>query len=64
MSQEDRQATDRRSFLKLACFGAAATTATVVSGTDKAEGAEVADTSSRGYRETEHVLKVYETARF
>lgn len=54
--------TDRRDFLKLAGLGTLAGGATVVAGS--AQATEAVDTSGRGYRETDHVKKAYETARF
>ncbi|MBU2532952.1 MAG: formate dehydrogenase [Alphaproteobacteria bacterium] len=56
--------TDRRSFLKIAglgAVGAAATAASTVAVT--AEAAPPSDKKG-GYRETEHVKRVYELARF
>ncbi|MTI42366.1 twin-arginine translocation signal domain-containing protein [Roseibium hamelinense] len=52
----------RRDFLKLAGLGTLASGATLVAGS--AQAADVADPSGNGYRETDHVKKVYETARF
>ncbi|MEP0233361.1 MULTISPECIES: twin-arginine translocation signal domain-containing protein [Roseibium] len=60
--KKTKDTADRRNFLKLAGLGTLASGASVVTG-----GAEVvaadADAGS-GYRETDHVKKVYETARF
>lgn len=60
-----RQAPGRRNFLKLASLGAVASTVTAVSG-KAAEATEVVETTGRegGYRETPHVRKYYELARF
>ena len=59
-------ATDRRGFLKFAGLGTVAGAVALVSGRD-GEAAEVtaggADTGL-GYRETEHVRRFYESARF
>ncbi len=55
--------TDRRGFLKLAGLGTVTGGAAVVTG-GKVEAADVADTKSSGYRLTDHVKRVYETARF
>lgn len=55
--------TDRRGFLKLAGLGTVAGGAAVVTG-GKVEAAEPVDTSSKGYRLTDHVKRVYEAARF
>lgn len=54
----------RRDFLKLAGLGAAG--AAGAAAVPAAATAEVAEVPSRpkGYRETEHVKKVYELARF
>jgi hypothetical protein len=52
----------RRDFLKLATLGAAAAPVAAVVGSGTAEAAS--EPTARGYRETEHVRKVYELARF
>ena len=60
-------AAGRRDFLKLASLGAAAGAAGVAAAGDApaAAASEVAPpTGRRGYRETPHVKKVYELARF
>lgn len=57
-----REGADRRNFLKLAGLGTLASGATLVSG--EAVAAETPSKSSAGYRETDHVKKVYETSRF
>lgn len=57
------QETDRRGFLKLAGLGTVAGSAAVVTG-GKVEAAEVVDQKTSGYRLTDHVKRVYETARF
>lgn len=57
------QVTDRRDFLKLAGLGTVAGSAAVVTG-GKVEAAEAVETKSSGYRLTDHVKRVYETARF
>jgi hypothetical protein len=57
----------RRGFLKLASLGAAAGAAGVAAtgGAPAAAASEAAPpTGRRGYRETPHVKKVYELARF
>ncbi len=59
--KKTKDTADRRDFLKLAGLGALASGATVVAGA--AEASEAVPDSS-GYRETDHVKKVYETARF
>ena len=59
----DKNATDRRSFLKLATVGAAgAITATAATQTASADETQPGETT--GYTETDHVKKVYELARF
>ena len=59
---EDKAATSRRDFLKLATVAAPAAAAAAAAGTGTAEAAEPA--SGGGYRKTEHVKKYLETARF
>ncbi len=56
-------ATDRRSFLKMAGIGTAGAVTAAV-GTMAADASEVREDGSRGYSETEHVRKVYDLARF
>lgn len=56
-------ATDRRGFLKLAGLGTVAGGAAIVTGAG-AEAAEVVDPQGSGYRETDHVKRVYAAARF
>jgi len=57
--------TNRRDFLRLATTGTvAAGTAAVVGGAALAKTEAVQDPQSSGYRETEHVKKYYETARY
>lgn len=61
----DKKAQDtagRRDFLKLAGLGTLASGATLVTGAAEASG--LTTEGSVGYRETDHVKKVYETARF
>jgi len=57
------KAAGRRNFLKLAGLGTIAGAAAVV-GTKSVQAAEPAAKGDSGYRETEHVKKFYETARF
>lgn len=65
--ERGRREGDRRGFLKLAGLGAGAAAgavATAVAG-KPAEAAEVPpETQGRGYRETPHIRKYYELARF
>ena len=59
---EDKAATSRRDFLKLASAAAPAVAAVAVTGTGTAEAAVVENQG--GYRETEHVKKYLDSARF
>ena len=63
---EDKAATSRRDFLKLASVTAPAVAVVAVTGTGTAEaaGAMESGSSSGGYRRTEHVEKYLESARF
>ncbi|MGD9786011.1 MAG: twin-arginine translocation signal domain-containing protein [Hyphomicrobiaceae bacterium] len=68
MRQSDEKkspASDRRSFLKLAGAGVVTTGAALVASSEatKAEAAAPADAAG-GYRETDHVRRYYELARF
>lgn len=60
--RKEQDTAGRRDFLKLAGLGALASGATVVAGS--AEAAEAVEQGGSGYRETDHVKKAYETARF
>ena len=62
MDKKTRDTADRRDFLKLAGLGSLAGGATLVTGT--AEAAAPSSEAGNGYRETDHVKKVYEAARF
>ena len=55
---------ERRDFLKLAGLGAVAGGAAALGRAKKAEAAAPDAAPGRGYRETEHVKKVYRSARF
>ncbi|MBK0397651.1 twin-arginine translocation signal domain-containing protein [Limibaculum sp. M0105] len=58
---DDKATASRRDFLRLAGLAAPAAAVTVVTG----KPAEAAvPSASDGYRETEHVRKFYESARF
>lgn len=57
--------TDRRGFLKLAGAGVAGSGAAIASAVVPAEAAsKPADTNGGGYRETDHVRRYYELAKF
>ena len=60
--EKARKGTDRRDFLKLAGLGGIAGGAAMVAGKD--EAAAEAENPRRGYRETDHVRKYYELAKF
>ena len=65
MSKSKTEATSRRrDFIKLATLGTLAGAATVAARPIKAEASVAKDARSTGYRETEHVKKVYELSRF
>ena len=61
--KQDQSKTDRRSFLKLAGLGTVGTVAAAAS-TVTATAEELTAPKSDGYRETEHVKRVYELSRF
>ena len=60
--KEDKAATSRRDFLKLATTAAPAVAVATVAGTETAEADT--DQSTGGYRRTEHVQKYLDSARF
>ena len=65
MSKSKTEATSRRrDFIKLATLGTLAGAATISARPIKAEASVAKDARSTGYRETEHVKKVYELSRF
>jgi anaerobic selenocysteine-containing dehydrogenase len=70
MSKDQRKAgksktAQRRDFLKLAGLGTLAGAAAAAGGTTgPAEAATAQSATDAGYRETEHVKKAYERARF
>lgn len=59
---DEKKAASRRDFLKLTGLAAPAAAVTVVAGATGAEAAAPAEAG--GYRETEHVKKYFESARF
>lgn len=61
--ERDHSTTDRRSFLKLAGLGTVGTVA-VAASTVTATAAELSPTKGEGYRETDHIKRVYELSRF
>ncbi|MEE8453378.1 MAG: twin-arginine translocation signal domain-containing protein [Limibaculum sp.] len=63
---DDKAATSRRDFLKLASVTAPAVAVVAVTGAGTAEaaGARELGSGSGGYRRTEHVEKYLESARF
>ncbi len=63
MKQDNQSPTDRRSFLKLAGLGTVGTVAAAAS-TVTATAEELTPTKTEGYRETEHVKRVYDLSRF
>ncbi len=60
----DMTSADRRSFLKLATFGLAAGVAVEAAGDGEANASERGDEKRAGYRETDHVRRYYDLARF
>jgi hypothetical protein len=58
----ERAATKRRDFLRLVGLGGVAGAATLATGAS--EPAAAAAPADEGYRETAHVKKFYETAKF
>lgn len=65
MAQKNGSRNGRREFLKLAGLGAAAGSAAVVTQVVPAAAAEPVPVAEKpGYRETEHVRKAYQVARF
>lgn len=63
MKQDNQSPTDRRSFLKLAGLGTVGTVAAAAS-TVTATADELTPEKGNGYRETEHVKRVYDLSRF
>ncbi|MEM8838050.1 MAG: twin-arginine translocation signal domain-containing protein [Pseudomonadota bacterium] len=63
MAHEKEKAPDRRTFLKMASVGTLVGGAAAVTGTS-VKAAEDLEASTSGYRESDHVKKVYELSRF
>ena len=61
-NREEKNATDRRDFLKLASLGTVMTGATIVAG--NAQASEIEEPKGSGYRETAHVKTYYDLAKF
>ncbi len=61
-NREEKGATDRRDFLKLASLGTVMTGATIVAG--GVQASEVEEPQGSGYRETAHVKTYYDLAKF
>jgi hypothetical protein len=62
---EDKKPAGRRDFLRVASLGAVSgTVAAIAGGAHRESQAAEADQRAKGYRETLHVKKVYELARF
>ena len=60
---EERKGTSRRDFLRLASTAAPAAAVATMAGTGEANAAP-AEGRGQGYRETEHVKKYLDSARF
>ena len=64
-SDHDGRAAPRRQFLKLASLGAVAGTVAAAAGASSETAVAAApEPEGKGYRETAHVKRVYEVARF
>jgi hypothetical protein len=62
---DQKEQTSRRSFFRTIGLGAASAGALAVTGTTETKAAEgVRPDGSQGYRETEHVKRVYQLQRF
>ena len=64
MSEKIKDVSNRRDFLKLAGMGAVASAAVLTVAGKQAEAGEKAGKGRPLYRETDHVKKFYETAKF
>jgi hypothetical protein len=62
--EQEATATRRRDFLKLAGLGSATAVASAAASVVPAEAKEEPSPGGAGYRETAHVKKAYELARF
>ena len=60
----DKTSADRRNFLRLAAFGLAAGMAAEAAGDEEANAAERDGEKHAGYRETDHIRRYYDLARF
>ncbi len=63
MAHKDEVTADRRSFLKMASVGTLASGAAAITG-GAAQATEEVEAQGSGYRESDHVKKVYELSRF
>lgn len=63
-AKQDSSRMGRRAFLKTASLGVAASAGAAVIGGEEAAAATAPDKKTGGYRETEHVRRVYALARF
>ena len=64
MDSKKETRTDRRSFLKLAGVGVVAGGAAIAASPQKADAKDGVAGGNSNYRETEHVKRYYELARF
>ena len=63
MAQKEKVANNRRNFLKMASVGTLVGGAAAVTGAS-AKASEEGEIKGSGYRESDHVKKVYELSRF
>lgn len=63
-TRKEKQQVARRDLLKIAGLGGVAGAAAIATSAGKAEAAVEEGGKGSGYRETEHVRKYYELARF